>query len=663
MDKKYLIIILLVLTAGNMWGQIAQWLIRPQYSSIQFLQDSRLILTTDSQGFQEFWDLNGTSLTNNNKTQDKINPFYEHYAVTTSRAEGCLTGFFHENGNYITPKDRNGNEYGDYHIAFTPQFHNGYLLVLNRDNRYQFISSVDGCASLEYVEAMPFNKGYASCRPFDVKGKALDPLLITSMMQIVDFRNEKGEICKPDDILFISSVNDEGVGVVVLKNQQVYLFNADNPNALTLMYCHSGQAQDKKDKPVKILDKQQVLNFDANNHRTIRAKVKRDGQDRFVTINLNEQNAIQSIQYTDSLIEYKQTENLIPPISTQLTRIQGTDENNNTCYGINWNDTIEVLPPQFREVSTLYDDKALVRLNDQWGLLKIHPNKKFTIVLNDGKDIGFTHNTFDTEITLITPAGVGIAPAKSEYDPQLTIINGDEYGCRLPDGINRLSAGRGDGDHEGRVKYKCELSFPEGGFDEAGDDEEVSEDSEQVTEQRSQSKSNSLTVLPYKAQVEYQQLKSPVLTFEGKAYHSILITPRVREGDYTQNGSYYFELELQCNEITLPRHNVKITVTDKDGYTSENAIINGIGSSLLNVEIPYFQEGDNTIHIIIEQEGTPGLGSERTFVKNYSKPQPNKVSEKRTYQGHTRMKRIPNKKKTVAPTTQQQEPYNPWRGI
>ena len=281
----------LTLVAITAHSQIAQWLIEPRYDNIRFAEGVDMLIT-DSLGHQALWSVDGRLLSRQT-TQEQIHPFHNGYAVVTDRTDReHITGFYDINGSF-TPLD--------YQVANSfHQFSDGYLLVKNPSDSYYIFVSTNGnpIDNRKFVSARPFNRGYASCETYEnmQKEKDLYPLLLSSStMSEVQLRYGNEDF-KRDDINFISSINDEGKGIIVHK-KRVFLFDATT-KSLSPLYASSSGPLDKKDKQVKVMDEHQIVDYGANNV-VIRAMSDKTHN---ITITLDATNAPQSIQYTDELV-------------------------------------------------------------------------------------------------------------------------------------------------------------------------------------------------------------------------------------------------------------------------------------------------------------------------------------------------------------------------
>ena len=595
--KRPVLLMLSALLALSAYSQIAKWLIRPQYDSIAIVEGQKMIIT-EKDGMKSIWNFDGQPLTRTG-TQDDICSFHDGHAVVIDQKDKThITGFYGTGGSF-TPLD--------YIVAnSSPRFSDGYLLVKMLDGKYyQFIGTNGQPADYLLVSARPFNRGYASCETYGnmQKEKDLYPLLLSaSTMQPVVFRYGNEDF-KRDDINFISSVNDQGKGIVICK-ERVYLFDAQT-RALTPVYTSSTGPVDKKDKIVKITDKQQVVDFSGGTPM-IRAF---GDKHRSVMITLDEMNAPLSIQFTDNLVTY--TPEVEPPHQYTSLLNKQRDEYPSNIYSLYWGDSLLVLPTQLDDVGQCFNDQAFIKVNGRWGMVKVYPDKKFEIILNKGESIGFRHKTFKTTIQLNTPGGVGIAPEKDQTSLELRIV-GKGASCNIED---YSRSDKGDGTRPGYVRYDCELDFPEGGFE---DSEDADESDEYV------GAGVKTTPLKYYGQVEYHGLLSPVIPFETRAYHDKYITTDVDDGSYFENSCYYFTLRLSRSADSENKNfplDINCTVSNDSGYFEvSKEDIYMASADKYEITVRGIVEGSNTIGVNIVEENTPGLETYFEFKQNYQRP-------------------------------------------
>lgn len=580
--QRQIFSIILLAVALSVNAQVAEWLIRSQYDSITIAEGHDMIIT-DSLGIKTLWSFNGQRLSTRS-TQDYINPFQNGYAVVTDRRDkNHITGFYSTSGSFTSL---------DYMVAnSSAKFSDGYLLVKNpEDNYYRFIGTNGMAAAPLLVSARPFNRGYASCETYEnlQKEKDLYPLMLSaSTMQEVSFRLDN-EVLKRGDINFISSVNDEGKGIVVYK-ERVYLFDAATAK-LSPIYASSTGPSEKKDKPVKIANKQQVVDF-VGGESVIKAA---SDKTRAITIKLDEMNAPTSIQYVDKMVTFSPV--VVPPRQLKSPLNKQRDDYPSKIYSLYWGDSLLVLPSQLEDVGQCFNDKAMIQLNGKWGLIKVHPNDGFSVILNDGKEMPFRHKTLQAPIKLYMPAYVPIKEAKL-----LMVENSDtvpSLGCRIDYNSAKITPSR-DQQDQGHIDYMCEMDFPSYLPDEISEDKE-------------------LNAIDYNAQIQYNGLISPVLPIRAYGWQYKYITLKTEDESIDAYGNFTCKLNLEkdiksANEIEYP---LKISIqsdTLMNSYTKQSEV-------LYTILVYGLQEGRNTFEVTVKEGDEPTIDTSSEIEVYYEKP-------------------------------------------
>lgn len=563
-------------------GQIAKWLIPPKYDSITIAPGDEDLLITESRGEKLLWDFNGDSVTRKS-TDEKIHPFYRGYAVVTTADDSKVLGFYDRNGTYTF--------INNLMVAHSStRFNNGYLLVYD-GQYYRFITclTTNGKPFANvYTEALPFSNHYATCKTYKDVAKQkneIPQLLYYEDLKPIEFILE-GKPVSPDDINYISSVNDDDIAVVIIK-EKVFLFNGST-RELTPVFSASNGSFQKKDKQVKIDKNQMLLVSTANGFHIIANDPKKHSN---ITIGLDELERPVSIVYTDSKHEYysktiqqKQYKQLL-----SITENQGKK-------GLNW-DADTILPPQFKTVGPLFDDKAIVNLNGKWGLIQAIRGESFDLKLNRGRKLGLRHSVNETDIQLTLPKG--ISPQESSLE-----IIGKDAGCS----IDRLRAERhGDGTQVGYITYPCMLDFPSNGLPDTYMEHDID------------------CHLSYDARVMYNGLRSPVLSFTADVWHDKYITPEIPETDsYFQDGKYHFTLLLNSKELgqSYSTH-VEITLSNNDTTATYISLydtneIRKVAEDKYDIWLPHIAAGTNSITVVIVEDG--GLETDDPFDVIYEKP-------------------------------------------
>ena len=609
-----------MVAAGNASSQVAQWLIHPEHDEIS-LAEGENIIVTQRDGMKTLWSLEGIKLSATS-SKDVLHPFADGAAVTTSARGDMITGFYTIDGKF-TPLN--------YPVAYSStRFNDGYLLAKDGDY-FCFIGQNGKISKTNLVTARPFCNGYASCSVYRNQEKQKDerPMLLLPNMYEWEFKYD-GEVFKDNDIDFISSINDENVGIVIVK-EKVFYFSGKS-RQLKPMYATRDGSPDKKDKQVKI-DKAQWIT-----HSKKGAQITAADKKRLVIINMDELYRPTSIQYANNeTFYYEKNEPEERKFSSQL---QATQEKYNPDgkYGLYWGTETEVLPPQFDQIGMLFEDKAMVMLDGKWGLLRVFPNEKFEVSLNKGNKIAFKHKTFEAPIRLIVPAVVPTNKAKLDmlYDD----TNPDKNGCRIFPQTARASQSY-DGVSPGYIDYECELDFPPYLPDEV-DDSDI-ENNE----------------INYSAQVTYDGLKSPIIHIKAYGWQYKYISPYITDG-FIQNGNYTCNLRLDRN-LTAgePIYPVKVNVY-ADTLMSD---LVKTSEDLYTITIYGLHEGNNIFEVTLS-EGDDQIPIDTSFEIQvpYSKPARNTASSTKQ---QVKPKANVSRKKTVKPkkpktTKQNPEPEFRW---
>lgn len=616
---RVLLVVLLCSATHVVNGQIAKWLIPPEYDRITIMPGNEDLLVTELNGEKHLWDFNGQSVVNYSST-DKIHPFYKGYAVTTTADESKITGFYYRDGTYTFIKN--------LQVAnSSTRFNNGYLLAYDGEF-YRFVTcrTVDGKPfGNRYTAAYPFSNHYASCKTYkdiEKKKNEISQLVFYEDLKPIDF-NLDGKRVDPEDINYISSVNDENIAVIVIK-EKVYLFNGETRN-LTPLFSTSNGSEKNKDKQVKIDKNQILLMSHVDGYHMVATDPKKHTS---ITILLDEEERPLSIKFTDIELTYskKITQERVRQQLLSVTQQNG-------LKGFNWGiDTI--LPPQFKAIGEHFNDKAIVCLNGRWGLIQASTDESFELMLNKGQYLGLRHSVNETKIQLNIPKG--ISPQESALE-----IIGEDSGCS----IDPLRAERhGDGSQVGYITYPCLIDFPSTGLPDTYNEQD--EDCH----------------LHYKARVKYDGLLSPVIPFKADVWHVKYITPEIPETDsYFQDGNYHFTLLLSSDEQGQSYSNhVEITLVNNDTTVTYNSLdynsdITKISESKYDITLRNIAPGINNITYVIVEEG--GLETYHSFDVTYEKPV-KKTVEKISVKPRINSNRVRKAKKRVtatAPTKKQEQ--------
>ena len=577
MTRSFFLIFCLITSVITMKGQIAKWLIQPEYDNIS-IADNQDIIITELNGVKQLWDFNGQQLSSKG-VNDIIHPFSEGYAVVTSHDGGKITGFYNTNGAFTSLNSMVAHS--------STQFNDGYLLTQNGEY-YGFVDTHGTVRRNNLIEAQPFSSGYASCRAYKNFEKKKDPypmLLSANNLEEVVF-NYNGNVIKNDDVDFISSVNHDDIGIVIIKDK-VYLFNGQSRN-LSPLYASKNGSADKKDKQVKI----QSLPEITGNGLQIMAYDKQ----RTVSINFDDMLAPVSIRFANGETQDYNKPVVPPRVFTSELRPTQERYNPQSDYGLNWGEDIEVLPPQLQRIGVCFDNNAIVQLNGKWGLLRVFKDESFDVSLNKGNYIAFKHKTTDVPIRLNVPARISTAKTKLEI-----VNNGNDEdisSCRLFSQTAKATQSY-DGILPGYIDYECELDYPPYIPDEISKDD------------------MSMNEIKYQAQVAYENLKSPIILIKTYGWQYKYITP-IKSEEVIQNGNYSCKIELKRDkdpgEQTYP---IEVTI-NSDTLFNE---ITKISDNLYTVTVNGLNEGVNTFEVTLS-EGDDEIPIDTSFEieVTYEKP-------------------------------------------
>ena len=464
---KKLLITLSLLVAGGVLasGQVARWRIMPNYDDM-FMAAGTDLVVTDSLGIQtSLWTQDGVCLA---RTNNDIHSFRDGYAVSTKRANTTFLGYYKLDGTFIPVKE------GTYLIAHDYPYLSGqHLLVQDPvSHHFRFINQEGEVDEKVFAKAFPFFNGYATCQYFanPERPKDLVSCLITEEMYPIPF-SFGGKLIPSGDVEFISSVNDEGVGVVVAK-KKVFLFNGEDQSLSVMGPTDNNNGA--KEQAKLYSDFAQAFLRDSDTTWVLGAKCGKNG---YVRIHFDSLMKPESIEYVD---QQKVFEKSVRHPRQLESPLRVSTEGGK--YGLVW-DGREQLPPQFDDISGCFGDRAMVLLSGKYGLLQLLPDEQFQLSLYRGKDIPFKHQTFETTIRVDLPAFIPAETVSLEINPAT--------GCE----IDRTSGDTKNTQFGNYVQYDCVLRIPN-----SLPDEETIE-------------------LEYPSQVLYQGLVSPEVPVKARAWH------------------------------------------------------------------------------------------------------------------------------------------------
>ncbi|MCD8202107.1 MAG: WG repeat-containing protein [Prevotella sp.] len=572
---------LVISLAGK--AQIAKWLIPPSYEKIGIADGADAIIT-DSSGVKSIWSMDGKRLI---KTTNEVNPFREGMAVSTKPGTTEIVGIYSDNGKF---KQIEGcNTTYDY-----PYFSNGLLLV-KKGSFYKYIEKDGNISEDEYVQAYPCFNGYAVCEKFLNSKKQRDACyyLMSSMGENVQF-TYNGKSFDIHDVEFISSVNDENTAVVVIKHK-VYFFDGMR-GTITPVYATEGAVNIKEQAKIDS-DFGQTFKHDTDSTHIFQAKC---GKDDYVFFCFDSMLRLITITRNDKKYEYKVKREDKKVLNSPLK-----PSKNGKLMGILWNSE-DILPPQFDEIVTCMDNKAIVKLKGKYGMLEIDKEHSFRLRMNKGDDIPFKHQKFETTLRLDLPTYISANRTSIEIDTKT--------GCNL-DKTSKQSRNTESGNY---VEYNCVLNIPEDLPDE-------------------------LTEIEYPLKIQYDGITSTTIPFKVKAwYYKYFVVDLDDSQTSIDNGtvSFVFNINADRSAGDGVYHTTVNILTDSLSYEIEK-----MSEIRYKCKVISLNEGVNNIVVQILEQGCPPASF--PFEVEYHKPV-SKLRNKQAEKEKVTIKKKPNASQTIS---------------
>lgn len=560
----FLALIMSVLWIASVSAQVARWTIHPCYEQIR-LEEFSDVLIADSAGNQILWDTEGHRLY---RTPYIFWNFNEQMALVmepmpnSRKPSSGIKGIVTDQGKYTTfdaYENRLTATYGD------PFFHNGQLLVQEPDKTYRFIDTDGRMSDLRLSKAFPFRNGFAACETYKKWDKKKDcyAFLLNDRMKLVNLTIEgEGKPVDVEDVQLVSSLNDEGIGIAVVKGK-VYYFSANGQ--LIPLYAIDGDFN-RKDQ-VEIKDVLLVTN--EYGEPVLRGRSRKTHIE--VSILFDKKMVPLNIKglHIERTYKEKKTE------SKNRKKLLQVYANEGGLKEIWWGDDTLILQAQFDDVKNIYDNKAVVRMPDgKWGVTEVLENAKFNAVINDGKDIPFKHKTFEGRLRIDLPRAVASKNVSIEMVGQ-----NDEWMIKPGSDIRY-----GDG----FIEYDCILNIHDS-----------------LPDKLNEGNKNQLR---YQITVNNDGLISPPITVKARAWHCVYFHPIFSE-EVTIGNTHSFLLDIEIDDKEDQNYHLTVDVVGKDELqvdmekTSEG--IEKISENRYKCKLSNLQEGINNFEIHITEDGCP----------------------------------------------------------
>lgn len=557
--KKALISLSLVLSCLSMNAQMTRWIMQPGYDKI-YIASGAPLLISDSLDTSSIWSIKGKKIA---VTNDVIHPFKEGLSVTTKKNSEEITGFFNSQGKFTSLKN--------YSVTYDePFFRDGFLLVQS-NNRYCFIN-INGEEERfgYYVKMYPFNNGFATCFTYEQVDKLKNPYYtyVTADNSPITF-SYNNKVFDKKDVEFLSSVNDEGVGIAIIKHK-VYLFDK---NARKLEPVFANKTETNIKRQVSVDGELNEYLMDMKDSIIIRGK---GSKTEFVRFNFDKFLRPTKIYYADRTEEYKHKTVKAEKYSSPFSPFKSNEK-----YGLNYKDET-VLPEQFDEIGFCLNDFAVVRIDDKWGMLTFDPNLKYRLIMHNGKDIAFRHKDVATTIKLELP--VIISADKCRFDVD------EKHGCI----IDKISLETKNTENGNYVQYNCNLTIPD-------------------------SLPDVITEIQYPVQITYDGLKYPIVPIKTKAWHYKYINVDLDETETTlEQGNVSFTINISADKQPGENDYPFEVEIKTDSLQTELA---KISETRYKCKLFALAEGINNVNINILENGCPPsvFPFEITYIKPVKK--------------------------------------------
>lgn len=555
--KRNILLLVVIAMSAVAKSQVASWLISPAYDNINKVVGADLVVT-DSVGETSLWSFEGKRIF---KTAETLFPFQEDVALVTKRSTTEIIGFVTTRGEYITLD--NCLVVHEY-----PYFSDRLLAVKNmNDDFYSYIDKRGRRAIKNCTSAYPFCNGFAKSEAY--QGDTKTNLLLDRNGRPVKF-TYNGQRFDNENVGFISSVNDEGLAVLVY-DQKVYLFDG-NTQEIKPVYALEGDSN--PDNQAKV---------GSNSWKMIgggESELSAESNGKKVVFTFN--NLCQPTEMVaDGRVKtYKENERQVWKPQTVL---EVSDDGE--VYGIDINGK-QVLPPQFPYVPSCFDNKAFVNINGKKGMLQVNEGEKFEFSMNKGNDIGFRHQRVETTLRVDMPSVISAKTA--------TIEMASGSGCEL----DVTSRDAKTTDFGSSVQYGCMLTIPKNLTDETTDVE-------------------------YMARVCYDGLQSALITFVAKEWYYKYFNIDIDDVEtIIKNGNLLFTFNISADKAP-GEEDYPSTVSIKANDLPVK--LEKLSETRYRCSVTGLRAGVNQVIIQIQEPGCPI--SEYPFEVSYTKPAPQTTSE------------------------------------
>ena len=562
--KKSIFSFLLLLLASQIHAQVGYWIIPPHYDSIYFATGANLIIT-DSLDQKIVWTLEGKRLF---KTADDLHPFSDGLAVATKKESDEIIGFYSTNGAF-TPIE-NCKVANDY------PFYVDVYMAVKRNNKYFFVDTKGKLNERGIIKAYPFHNGHALCIDYKNPEKPRDAynFLINKDKERIVF-TYNGRNISPDDVEFISSMNDEGLCIVVARHL-VYYFVGEGQE-LRPVFARPEEPDLKRQAKLKGRVAECLTSLDNANYTLIANCGKTD------QISIRFDSRLVPLEFWCNADRQSYRTNIT---TRETPNSPITTSKKDGRYDLSL-DGIQILPEQFEAIYDRFGENAFVKLSGKQGLIRVS-KEKFQLTINNDQEIGFRHKTFETTIRLKMPHFIPI-------DNTMIEMADSNFECEI-DPTTRMAKKTQSGNF---IEYHCNLTIPQNLSDE-------------ITE------FDHPYLYPF--QIYSDGIKFPIYYAKVKAWYvkHFIINIVESETKIVKQGSISFTLDINDQKAIDDKfdyHKIAKIVPDTLDYDYKK-----ISDTRYEFQVENLNYGINDLTIEVMEEGCPPSTFDMRI--NYAKPSP-----------------------------------------
>lgn len=412
------------------YGQLPKWAITPQYDKLYFKTAG--VLQGEGDNKNSLWTVEGKQLFT---TGDLINSYNNGLATIQRTNPDRITGFVDAGGYFIPLPDTK--------IAFDyPYFEDGYLVGVKGDSYVLYDKEGTEITLPELETLYPYSHEHAVYMAYQQPEKKKNPYFNQLMpngkpvVNLVMKENDKTKIIEPKEISFMSAVdNGSGKALTVIKNK-LYWFDTFEMCLVPITM------EDDKGKPKQlVLDNSKELSTMTfpSDSVVIKGKYGKDLTydfkfDRMLRLVPNRASASSANKKT---ITYE-----VPYMASDLT---ATSEGGKTGLAVNGRNCV---PDQFDNVGKVFGNHAMIMRDGKWGLIEIIPACDYTLTVNGGDSILFSHRLSRGTFRIDLPKAIEAEKVAIEIP--------SASGLRL----DETSRKNKNSDEGNTISFNCTLSIP-----------------------------------------------------------------------------------------------------------------------------------------------------------------------------------------------------------